>query len=87
MAYYKLTVKWKPNLDDTGVVQEGEEGSAEGVCAGFIVHYGHLDAFGIPTDTQAHERDLDDWQQELEAQRPDLKRTQEHFKGDVLIMK
>lgn len=53
----------------TGVVQEGEQRLAVRGGGGLVVHYGNLDPLWISSDTQADERDLDDGQQELEAQR------------------
>lgn len=42
---------------------------AEGRGGALVVDHGHLDAHGVATHAQADERDLDDGQQELEAQR------------------
>lgn len=52
-----------------GLVQEGEQRVAEGRGGALVVDHGHLDAHGVATHAQADERDLDDGQQELEAQR------------------
>lgn len=52
-----------------GLVQEGEQRAAEGRGGALVVDHGHLDAHRVATHAQADERDLDDGQQELEAQR------------------
>lgn len=60
-------------LMDTCVVKEGQQCSTVGTGTTFIIDHSHVNAFGVSTNTQAHQTDLNYRQKELETEGPEHK--------------
>lgn len=60
-------------LVDTCVVKEGQQCSTVGTGTSFIIDHSHVNAFGVSTNTQAHQTDLNYRQKELETEGPEHK--------------
>jgi len=60
-------------LVDTCVVKKRQQCGTVGTGTSFIIDHSHINAFGVSTNTQAHQTDLNYRQQELETEGPEHK--------------
>lgn len=58
-------------LVDTCVVKKGQQCGTVGTGTSFIIDHSHVNVFGVSTNTQAHQTDLNYRQQELETEGPE----------------
>lgn len=75
-------------LVNTCVVKKGQQRSTEGTGTTFIIDHSHINVFGVSTNAQAHQTDLNYRQQKLETEGPEHKpEKRTHIETDYLNRK
>lgn len=73
ISVYILQKQMCAYLVDTCVVKEGQQRPTVGTGTTFIIDHSHVNSFGVSTNTQAHQTDLNYRQKKLETEGPEHK--------------